>query len=99
MVKHHLMSHHPLLLPLGMLTASWTPIAVAAPADAKWIVLAFAANGVITVLAAWLLLRQYVGTLLVGAQGYDRRTQLIDDLKALHERELDDLRTRQGRSK
>jgi hypothetical protein len=84
------MTHHPIIFPMGLLTTLWTPLIVIAPEDAKWMVGAFAANGVITVAAAWLLLRQYIGTLVVGAQGFDQLQAQVQRLNRIHRKEITD---------
>ncbi len=91
-MKHYLLTHHPLLLPLAALGVAWTPIYIVAPTDARWVVLAFAFNGIITVGAAWLLLRQYIGKLIMASQGYQDVTSRMSDLEEIHKDELLELK-------
>ena len=69
--EHNLLSHHPLGAPLSLLGLGWVPLLVAAPEDSRWLVVAFAFNGVLQIGGSWLLLRQYIGHLFMGGQSFN----------------------------
>ena len=86
--RHHLRTLHPVLVPAGVLFSSFLSLlAVTEAQDARSMLIQMA-TGLAVLVSVWLLLRQYLDTLIMGAQGFDRVTTRVDRLEAMHAHEI-----------
>jgi hypothetical protein len=77
-MRHHLLTLHPIFIPGTFLLASYWLIWGVTPHSAEGLVAALMVTGGATVLAVWLLLRQFLATLIIGAQGYEEGKKAQD---------------------
>lgn len=87
-LRHHLLSLHPILLPAGLLFASFVALlSVSHDADTRPLLILMA-TCIALLTSVWLLLRQYLSTLIIGAQGFDAVQARVARLEAIHADEI-----------
>jgi hypothetical protein len=71
--RHHLKTLHPILLPAGLLfAASVALLATTKEAEAR-IMLVQMSTSFAVLVSVWLLLRQYIDTLIMASKGFDEK--------------------------
>lgn len=86
--RHHLRTLHPVLLPSSVLFLAFVAMLAVAQESEQRVMLIQMATGLAILVSVWLLLRQYIETLTIGAQGFDRVKDRVDRLEAMHADEI-----------
>lgn len=82
-MRHHLLTLHPILLPGGFLITCYAVILRGTPEPEQRLVIVLMVTGIAALVSAWLLLRQYLSTLIIAAQGFeDGRKDLAERIEA-----------------
>jgi hypothetical protein len=77
-LRHHLLTLHPVLAPAAVLFLAFLGLlSVSRDGDARPMLIQMATGEAILV-SVWLLLRQYVGTLIMASQGFDKRFDQLE---------------------
>jgi hypothetical protein len=87
-MKHHLRTLHPVLVPAGGLFAAFVVMLSVAQDGDQRVLFIQMASGIAILVSVWLLLRQYLDTLIIGAQGFDGTRRDVDRLNWIHRREI-----------
>jgi hypothetical protein len=87
-MKHHLRALHPILLPAGTLFLSFVALLSVTHEGDQRPMLIMMAVGLAMLVSVWLLLRQYLDTLIIGAQGFDGTRRDVDRLNWIHRKEI-----------
>lgn len=86
--RHHLRTLHPVLIPSGVLFAAFLAmLSVAEGPDTRSMLIQMA-TGIAVLVSVWLLLRQYLDTLIMGAQGFDQAMARVARLESIHADEI-----------
>jgi hypothetical protein len=88
-MRHHLRTLHPILLPGAILFASFLGLLLTSREGEVRIMLVLMATGIAVLVAVWLILRQYLDTLIMGAQGYGELREWVLRLNAIHDAEIE----------
>ena len=89
-LRHHLRTLHPVLLPAAILFASFLALLAVSQDQDTRPMLVMMATSIAILVSVWLLLRQYLDTLTIGAQGFDGVRRDVDRLNWIHRREIAD---------
>ncbi len=88
-MRHYLRTLHPILLPNAVLFAAFVALLVNSRDGETRVMLVQMATGQAVLVSVYLLLRQAVGILIMGAQGFDKLRDQVNRLNAIHEREIE----------
>ena len=72
-LKHHLRTLHPILLPAGILFAAFVALLATTKESETRIMLVQMSTSFAVLVSVWLLLRQYIDTLIMGSKGFEEK--------------------------
>lgn len=87
-LRHQLLTLHPILFPAALLFGAFVALLAVSHDQDTRPMLILMATSVAVLTCVFLLLRQYLTTLLIGAQGYDHVQSRVARLEALHADEI-----------
>lgn len=87
-IKHQLRTLHPILLPASVLFAFFAILLAASHDGNQQAMLIMMATGLAVLVSVWLVNRQFLGVLIMGAQGFEQTQRDVARLNWIHRREI-----------
>lgn len=72
-LRHHLRTLHPILLPAGILFTAFVALLATTRESETRIMLVQMSTSFAVLVSVWLLLRQYIDTLIMGSKGFEEK--------------------------